>query len=346
MGFIESIYERARRIRQRIAIPECTNPVMLRAAMRAGEAGIADIVLVGEKEKIAAAADAAGLSLAAARIADTNDEAYAARLVERYGQLPARVMGQKSIARRIHEPLYMAMVMEAVGDVDCTIAGLDATTGEVVMAGTGVIGLSAGTATASAFFLVELEAFDGEQGNCIAMSDGGITVEPTPEQLASIAISSCESFQALVGREAYCAMLSHSTCGSASGPAVTRVQEAVRLAAQARSDLKIDGEFQVDAAVVKRVGEKKVKRFSEVAGRANVLIFPEIASCNIGSKMVQIFARCNTYGPLLQGFRLPVCDCSRSDTEDKIVDNMAASAVLAAYWRNREAVRPKAESEA
>lgn len=336
MGFIDSIYEKAKQNKQRVAIPECTNETMMRAAVRAAENGIADIVFVGDIGRIEEVAQGCGIDLSAVRIVDLNQEAYKAQLVERYGELPDKAMGKKSVARRMGDPLYMALVMEAVGDVDCTLAGLEATTYEVVLAASGIIGLAEGTSTPSTFFMAEVEGFEGEQGNCIGLSDGGVTLEPTSEQLAGIAISCCESFAALMGRDAHCAMLSYSTCGSGAGPAVDRVQAAVKLANDLRPDLMIDGEFQADAALDKRVGEKKVKRPSKVAGHADVLVFPDIASCNIASKFLQVLAKSNTYGPLLQGFKLPVCDCSRGDTEQRIFDNIAASSVLAAYRRGKQ----------
>ena len=128
-------------------------------------------------------------------------------------------------------------------------------------------------------------------------------------------------------------MLSYSTAGSGSGPDVDRVCEALHIANEKRPDLYIDGEFQADAALIERVAEKKVGKPSEVAGKANVLIFPDIASCNIGSKLVQLTAKCQTYGPLLQGFKKPVFDCSRSDTEERIITNMAFSCVLSAFQK-------------
>lgn len=331
MDFIGSVYEKAKQNKKRVAIPECTNASMMRAAKRAAEAGTAEIVFVQERGKIEELAAKIDLDLSLVKIVDVNDEVYKASLAERYDALPHKIMRKKSMARRLSDPLYLAMVMEAVGDVDCTFAGLDATTYEFVMAATGIIGLAEGCVTPSALFIAELPDFDGEQGNIIGMSDGAICVEPTSEQLASIAISCCETFEALMGREAKCALLSYSTDGSGSSPSVEKMREAVKLAQAQRPELKIDGEFQADAALLKRVGQKKVKRESAVAGEANVLIFPDAAACNIGSKLVQILANCNTYGPVYQGFRLPVLDCSRSDTEDRLFNNIAMCSVMAAY---------------
>lgn len=329
MGFIESIFEKARAHRQRIAIPECNNLTMMRAAVKAQDEGIAHIVFVGDREEVVKLAEKENIDISAIEFVDIRDEVYRTELIERYFELPHVIMSKKSITRRMTQPLYMALVMEAVGDVDCTFAGLDATTFEVVMAATGIIGLADGVATASCFFITELHEFEGKQNYFIGMSDGGVSVDPTSEQLAGIAIASCETYQAFKGEPAKCAMLSYSTLGSGAGPSVDRVAEAVKIANEKRPDLWIDGEFQVDAAISGRVAKKKVKRESRVAGQANVLIFPEISACNIASKLVQLTADCNAYGPILQGFRLPVCDCSRSDTEERILNNIACSSVLA-----------------
>ena len=331
MAFINAIYDRAMANPRRVAIPECTNEIMMRAAVRALEAGIAEIVFVGFRDEIEAAADEFGVGISAVTIVDARDEAYREQIVERYGELPNKVMGKKSVARRMEDPLYMAMVMETVGDVDCTFGGLDATTYEFILAASGIIGLADGVSTPSGMMLLEIEDFEGEQGNCLGMSDGAVCLEPTSEELASIAISCCETFAALMGREARCALLSYSTCGSGAGPSVDRVREATELAKAQRPDLRIDGEFQADAAISQRVAAKKVTRPSEVAGRADVLVFPDVGACNIGSKLVQLLAKARSYGPVYQGFRLPVLDCSRGDTGERVFDNIALCSVLAAH---------------
>ena len=181
-------------------------------------------------------------------------------------------------------------------------------------------------------FGFEAEDFGGQQGTCFGMSDGAVCISPTVEQHASIAITSCATFRAVTGEEPRCAFLSYSTDGSGgSSEPVKKIRAALALAQQQRPDLKIDGEFQTDAAIDERVGSKKVKRPSEVAGRANVLIFPDAAACNIGSKLVLRFNKSvKQYGPLYQGFRLPILDCSRSSTDDTLYDNIALLSVLAA----------------
>lgn len=333
MSFIESIYEKARHNRQRVAVPECCNELMMRSCVKASREGIAEIVFLGDTAEICRLAAERDIDLGDIRIVDTGDEAYKADLLARYDALPEKILSIKSAGKRMSKPLYMALIMEVVGDVDITFAGLDTTTYEYILAANGIIGMAKGCVTPSALMLLELPDFDGPQGHILGMSDGAICVEPTAEQHASIAIACCESFEAIVGREAKCAFLSLSTDGSATGGSIERIRQAVKLAQAQRPDLKIDGEFQSDAAIIQRVGKKKVKRPSEVAGEANVLIFPDAAAYNIGSKLVQLLANCTTYGPIYQGFRLPILDCSRSDTESRIFDNIALCSGLAAYQR-------------
>lgn len=336
MSFIDSIYEKARANKQTIAIPECTNEYMMKAAVKAFQDDLADVVFVGNPAEIEEAAKGYGLDITGIKIVDVNDEAYKEDLLNRYDAMPEKVMPKKFVAKRSDNPLYLATLIEAVGDADGTLAGVDTTTYEFVMAANSIIGMDKGCPTASGLLILEVPGFDGEQGNCLGMSDGAVCIEPTVEQHASIAIASCETFEAVTGKEPLCAFLSFSTDGSGgSSEPVKKVKAAVELAQKQRPDLKIDGEFQADAAIDKRVGAKKVKRPSEVAGKANVLIFPDAAACNIGSKLAQRLSGGTPYGPLYQGFRLPILDCSRSDTDVTLYNDIALLSVLAAYKKEK-----------
>lgn len=332
MSFIDSIYEKAKADVKTIAIPEYDNDYMMKAAVKAHHDGIANILLVGPAAEVQARADELGLDIAGIPIADPGDETFVSALLDRYAALPEKVMPKSFIAKRITSPLYLALVIDAVGDADGTLAGVNATTYEFIMAANSTIGLKPGVPTASGMLIVEAEDFGGQQGTCFGMSDGAVCISPTVEQHASIAITSCATFRAVTGEEPRCAFLSYSTDGSGgSSEPVKKIRAALALAQQQRPDLKIDGEFQTDAAIDERVGSKKVKRPSEVAGRANVLIFPDAAACNIGSKLVLRFNKSvKQYGPLYQGFRLPILDCSRSSTDDTLYDNIALLSVLAA----------------
>lgn len=329
--FIDTIYESAKSNLQTIALPESTNEVMLKAAVRAQTDGLANVVLIGDPAAITAKAGEIGADISGVRIVDINDIDYRNELLDRYAASPNKVMGRKFVEKRAGDPVYFACLMEAVGEVDCTMAGIDTTTYEFVLAANSIIGMMPGVASASGLQIIELEEFEGEKNKFIGFTDGAINIEPTVEQHAGIAIASCETFQAVTGIEARCAFLSYSTDGSGGMSApVKKVRDAVALAQKLRPDLKIDGEFQTDAALIKRIGEKKVKLPSEVAGQANVLVFPDAAGCNIGGKLVQFTANCRSYGPLYQGFRLPILDCSRGMDEKIAYDNIAFLCVQAA----------------
>lgn len=331
MSFIDSIFQKAKANKQTIAIPEYKNEYMIKAAAKANADGIANILLVGDTAEIKESAKSFGLDITGVKIADINDETYKADLLERYDAMKEKVMPRKFIEKRIKDPLYLATLIEAVGDADGTLAGVDTTTYEFVLAANSIIGMDPGCPTASGLLIMEIDGFEGKQGKIIGCSDGAVCIEPTIEQHASIAIASCQTFEAVTGVEARCAFLSYSTDGSGgSSEPVKKVRAAVELAQKTRPDLKIDGEFQADAAIDARVGAKKVKRPSEVAGRANVLIFPDAAGCNIGTKLVQRLGGATVFGPLYQGFRKPILDCSRSDTDDILYNDIALLSVLSA----------------
>jgi len=331
MKFIESIYEKARQSRGRVAVPECTNELMMRACVQAVADGLAHVVFVGDPAEIRAQADRLSLDLGDICIQDSHDQVYQAKLVQRYDALPNKILGRKTVAKRMAKaPMYLAMVMEAVGDAECTFGGLDTATYDFVMAASGIIGQQEGVASPSGLLLMEIDNFEGSQGNFFGMADGAVNTEPSAEQLAGIATASCDTYQKLTGIRPRAAFLSYSTDGSGDSPSVERVREGLRLACQARPDLNLDGEFQADAAIVPRVAAKKVRRESTVAGQANVLIYPDAAACNIATKLIQQFSPGRSYGPVYQGFRLPVLDCSRGDTEERLYDNLCICSVLAA----------------
>ena len=228
------------------------------------------------------------------------------------------------------DPLNFALMMEAVGDVDVTFAGINSSTGEVIYAAQTLIGLEDNLDTISSIGIAEMPNYTFSYGsNIIAVGDCAVCTNPSASELASIAIAACDTMKAVTGYEPRCAMLSYSTCGSGSGELVDKVTSAIKIAKEKRPDLKIDGEFQLDSAIVPEVATKKVKRESEVAGKANILIFPDLNAGNIGVKLIQRFGGANAYGPLLQGFRKICCDCSRGAPISEMVGNIAISVVRA-----------------
>lgn len=227
-------------------------------------------------------------------------------------------------------PLYFAMAMEAVDDADCTFAGINYTTGDVIWAAQTVIGFAEGISTASSIGVFDIPDYEGSEGNLLAFGDSGVCTNPDAEELASIAISACDTVRALLEWEPRCALVSYSTCGSLEGPLIEKVTEALRIANERRPDLAIDGEFQLDAAIDPRVAAKKVKRESVVAGKANIVIWPDLNVGNVAVKLVQQFGKADAYGPIMQGFRRIVSDCSRGAQVSELVGNIAISALRAA----------------
>ena len=193
-----------------------------------------------------------------------------------------------------------------------------------------VIGLKPGIATISSIGLCDIPGFEGSEGSLLAIGDSAVCTNPNPEELASIAISACETVQSLLGWEPRCAMVSYSTLGSGAGELVDKVVVAVKIANEKRPDLAIDGEFQLDSAINPAVAAKKVQRESKVAGKANVVIWPDLNVGNVGVKLIQQFGKADAYGPMLQGFAKVVCDCSRSAPVSELKGNIVISAVRAA----------------
>ena len=193
-----------------------------------------------------------------------------------------------------------------------------------------IIGLKEGITTVSSIGLCEIPGWQGSEGSLLAIGDSAVCTNPDAEQLASIAISACDTVRELLDWEPRCAMVCYSTLGSGQGELIDKVTQALQIAREKRPDLLIDGEFQLDAAIVPAVAEKKVRRESRVAGRANVVIWPDLNVGNVAVKLIQQFGHADAYGPMLQGFKKVVCDCSRGAPVSEIVGNIVISAVRAA----------------
>ena len=330
MTLIETLIEKAKQNPKRIALPECEAEKILLAARQVLDSGIGYPVLVNDPAVIEETAKKAGVSLEGMEIVDTTDEAVRDEIVARYMSYPKLMLSEKGSKRKMKNPMYYAMILEAVGDVDGTFCGHINTTGDVLLAAQQTIGMQDGVDVPSIFALTEIPGFEGPEGNLIALADCGLNPEPDAEELASIAIASCDNIRALMGWEPRCAFLSFSTCGSGAASSVDKIVEAIKIAQQRRPDLKIDGEFQLDSAIKPEVAAKKVARPSEVAGKANILIFPELNAANIGIKMIQIFAQGKGYGHTLSGFAKPVADSSRGATVEEIVGDIAMVIIAAA----------------
>ena len=330
MNILDKLYAKAKADPQKVAFPEAENEKMMAAAYEAGKNGYIIPILVGNRERILSLAAERGYDAGVFTVVDIDEEAYRAELIAKYIALPETRLKEKALLRRMTDPLYYAMVMQAVDEADVTFAGIDNTTGDVLLAGQMMIGLQEGVSVVSSIGLCDIPGYEGSEGSLLAVGDSAVCTNPDADQLASIAISACDTVSSLLDWEPRCAMVSYSTLGSGQGELVDKVVEAVRIANERRPDLAIDGEFQFDSAISPAVAAKKVKRESKVAGRANVVIWPDLNVGNVGVKLIQQFGKADAYGPMLQGFKKVVCDCSRGAPVSEIVGNVVISAVRAA----------------
>ena len=327
---LEKIYEKAKLNPQRVAFPEADNEKIMQAAYECGKEGYIHPILVGDAAQLKALCAERGYEESAFTIVDINDEEYKNKLIEAYVAQPGRMLKEKALNRRMKNPLYFATVMQAVDAADVTFAGIDNTTGDVILAGQMVVGMQEGITTISSIGLCDIPGYEGSEGSLLAIGDSAVCTNPGAEELASIAISACDTVSALLDWEPRCAIVCYSTKGSGAGELIDKVIEAARIANEKRPDLAIEGEFQLDAAIVPAVAAKKVKEESKVAGKANVLIWPDLNVGNIAVKLIQQFGKADAYGPMLQGFQKVVCDCSRGAPVSELKGNIVISAVRAA----------------
>ena len=330
MSVIDQIFEKAKSNPQKVVFPEALNEKMMQAAFEAGNEGYIYPVLVGNKEEIEQVIQERGYDLSVFTVVDMEDEEYRKTLIEKYIALPDTRLKEKALNRRMQDKLQFAMVMQAVGNADVTFAGIDYTTGDVLLAGQMIIGLKPGIETISSIGLCDIPGFEGSEGSLLAVGDSAVCTNPNAQQLASIAISACDTVKSLLDWQPRCACVSYSTLGSGQGELIDKVTEAVKIANELRPDLAIDGEFQLDAAISPSVAAKKVKRESKVAGKANVVIWPDLNVGNVAVKLIQQFGHADAYGPMLQGFKKVVCDCSRGAPVSELKGNIVISAVRAA----------------
>ena len=330
MSVLDQIYLRAKEDPQKVAFPEASNEKMMQAAYECGQEGYIIPLLVGNAEELKALAKERGYDPDVFTFIDIQEEEYKSKVIAAYVAKPGTMLKEKALNRRMADPLYYAIVMQAVGEADVTFAGIDNTTGDVLLAGQMIIGLKPGISTVSSIGLADIPGYEGSEGSLLAIGDSAVCTNPNPEQLASIAISACDTVKELLEWEPRCAMVCYSTLGSGQGELIDKVKEALRIANEQRPDLAIDGEFQLDAAIVPAVAAKKVNRESRVAGKANVLIWPDLNVGNVAVKLIQQFGHADAYGPMLQGFNSIVCDCSRGAPVSEIKGNIVISAVRAA----------------
>jgi len=318
MDIVSSFTERVRGKNLSVVLPEGRDKRIIRAARILLDERIARPIVLGRPEQIEAATKKAGVGLDGIQTIDpkTSDkaDAYAEHYSRRRDGVPV------TIAKRIVvKPLFYAGMMVACGDAGASVGGVAGPTTTVIQAGILTVGLVPGMKTPSSYFLMTIGDFLGEKDKAFIYADCAVNIDPDAEQLADIALASARSAGKLLSEQPRVAMLSFSTKGSASAPSVEKVRKALEIARGREPELAIDGEFQLDSAIAPAVAAKKVKDPSEVAGRANVLIFPDLNSGNIAYKLTQYAARAQAIGPFLQGFAKPIADLSRGASVNDIV---------------------------
>ncbi len=325
---IEELQEKARKAPKKIVFPEATEEKILIAARKVRDMGICLPILIGNIDSIKQVAEKLNISLAGLEVVDNAAPSLIEELLSEYSKVNPD-MPASAVKRMMRDPLNFAAILVKLGKADGMVAGLSHTTGEVIMASEMLIGLQEGISTVSSMGIVEIPGYEGPAGNLLAIADCAVCPAPEPNELADIAITTADTVRNLLGWEPRVALLSFSTKGSASHENVDKVVKALEIARARRPDLLIDGELQLDSAIVPEVAAKKIKGESPVAGKANVLIFPDLNAGNIGVKLLQRFAHAVAYGPMLQGFARPVSDLSRGAPVEEIVGAITMLAVRA-----------------
>ena len=328
MGFIDSIKARAKADKKTIVLPESMDRRTFEAAEKILKEGIANLIIIGTPEEVAKNSE--GLDITGALIVDPNTYEKTQEYIDLFVELRKNKGLTEEEARKIalSDYTYYGCLMIKAGHADGMVSGACHSTANTLRPCLQIIKTKPGVKLVSAFFLMVVPNCEYGENGAFIFADCGLEQNPDPEKLAAIAASSAESFELLVEKEPIVAMLSHSTMGSAKHADVTKVVEATAIAKEQNPGLKIDGELQLDAAIVPSVGSSKAPN-SEVAGKANVLVFPYLDAGNIGYKLVQRLAKAEAYGPVTQGIAKPVNDLSRGCSSDDIVGVVAITAVQA-----------------
>jgi phosphate acetyltransferase len=331
--FIQRMAEKAKTNPKRIAFAEALNTDILRTAEQAASLGIGFPVLLGNRDEIEKRADENGISTEGFEYFNNTDETARIALAEEYTKKYVDFT-DKAVIRKAKDPVRCAMFLLKLSKVNCVAAGKEYSTGDVVFEAMSIVGLQEGVESPSSFGIADIPGFNGSEGQFLGLADCAITAQPDAKDLAGIAIASADTARSLLGWEPRIAMLGFSTCGSSEHESIDVIRNGINIVRELRPAIKIDGEFQLDAALFQAAAEKKVKRASDVAGKANILIFPNLHAGNIGVKLIQFFGHANAYGPVLQGFARPVCDFSRSAPVDEMLGNVAMLVIRAQKDKN------------
>ncbi|MDP4144706.1 MAG: phosphate acetyltransferase [Bacillota bacterium] len=329
MDLMDKIWDLAINDRKKIVLAEGVEERNLLACGKILKEKLADIILIGNENTIKENALKLGVNIDGAEIRDPHTWHGTPEYVNAFYELRKnKGMTIEKAEKVVKDPLYFGTMTVKMGDADGMVSGAIHTTGDLLRPGLQIVKTSPGVNIVSGFFIMMVPDCEYGESGLLLFADCAVNPNPSSEELASIAISTAETAKKLFDLDPKVAMLSYSTMGSAKGELVDKVKNATELAKQLRPDIDIDGEMQLDAAIEKKVAKLKAPG-SNVAGSANVLVFPDLQTGNIGYKLVQRFAKAKAIGPICQGFAKPINDLSRGCSFEDIVNVVAITAVQA-----------------